>query len=98
MDCKCKIIGMVDAEGADEGRDGRKRRGFKAKERTTGGFSHLFLFDCNELKTSDLIIYILSKELDVDFPGAVFVGAYAFNDSFLAQTRQSLVYTGLRQL
>ena len=31
MDCKCKIIGMVDAEGADEGRDGRKRRGFKAK-------------------------------------------------------------------
>lgn len=98
MDCKYIIIGMVDAEGADEGRDGRKRRGFKAKERTTGGFSPLFLFDCNELKTSDLIIYILSKELDVDFPGAVFVGAYAFNDSFLAQTRQSLVYTGLRQL
>ena len=89
---------MVDAEGADEGRDGRKRRGFKAKERTTGGFSPLFLFDCNELKTSDLIIYILSKELGVDFPGAVFVGAYAFNDSFLAQTRQSLVYTGFRQL
>ena len=84
MDCKCKIIGMVDAEGADEGRDGRKRGGLTAKERTTGGFSHLFLFDCNELKTSDLIIYILSKELDVDFPGAVFVGAYAFNDSFLA--------------
>ena len=75
---------MVDAEGADEGRDGRKRRGFKAKERTTGGFSPLFLFDCNELKTSDLIIYILSKELDVDFPRSVLVGAYAFNDSFLA--------------
>ena len=83
-DCKCKIIGMVDAEGADEGRDGRKRRGLTAKERTTGGFSPLFLFDCNELKTSDLIIYISSKELGVDFPCAVFVGAYAFNDSFLA--------------
>ena len=84
MGCKCKIIGMVDAEGADEGRDGRKRGGLTAKERTAGGFSPLFLFDCNGLKTSVLTIHVLSKELDIDFPSAVFVGAYAFNDSFLA--------------
>jgi len=98
MDCKCKIIGMVDAEGADEGRDGRKRGGLTAKERTTGGFSPLFLFDCNELKTSALINSILSKELGIDFPCAILVGSYAFDDSFLAQTRQSLVHTGFRQL
>lgn len=61
MDCKCKIIGMVGAEGADEGHDGRKRGGLTAKERTTGCFSNLFLFDCNELKTSVLTIYVLSK-------------------------------------
>ena len=75
---------MADAEGADEGRDGRKRGGLTAKERTAGGFSPLFLFVCNKLKTSALIFYILSKELDVDFPGAIFIGSYAFNDSFLA--------------
>ena len=84
MGCKCKIIGMVDAEGADEGHEGRKRGGLTAKERTTGCFSHLFLFDCNKLKTCNLIIIILSKELYVDFPCAIFVGAYAFNDPFLA--------------
>ena len=52
---------MVGAEGADEGHDGRKRGGLTAKERTTGCFSNLFLFDCNELKTSVLTIYVLSK-------------------------------------
>ena len=61
MDCKCKIIGMVDAEGADEGRDGRKRGGLTAKERTGVGFNPLFCCYCNGLIISVLSNKHLSK-------------------------------------
>ena len=65
----------------------RKRASHRGKMRATGRNSHL-LFVCYNMLITNVIYYrISSKKLGVDFPGAVFVGTHAFNDSFLAEAR-----------
>ena len=65
------------------------------KERTAGADSPQKMENDDKLIFRCLEKYGSRKALEIDFPGAIFVGTHTFDDATLAESSYNLVNTGL---